>query len=380
MIRGLHYKSTLTSESEAKSKPYIGMHFSALYYPHATIRSLSQDWVKCLNSDSSKRVFWNKTLGEPFEITVSESSAADMHRCIVGPRVMPAGQEDQEAYRKGQVPAGVQFLTAGQDSRSIELHHAIWGWATVETTDGSSTRRGWLIDWGVTKKPYENALHVSDLRFFDQVIYQRLFPRRSSASSPTPEFLQVLSCGHDTGWQAEAVYAYCRTYPGRAVPVKGGAVSEGRDYETTGPILRWGDAPGYTAAGQIIRDLTMRPALLNTYQLKFELVGMAKRELKLASGVTSWALTFPMDVDDGFLTQLTNERLAKEHKNGRDVQVWKRKGPNHWLDCTVYALACALNQETVGIPSQTAAAVQTTGYVPGEDDGEEQRPVDPLLH
>lgn len=46
MVRQVRYKSVLPPE-QARVKPWIGGHFSQLYYPAKTIRSLAQRWIAC---------------------------------------------------------------------------------------------------------------------------------------------------------------------------------------------------------------------------------------------------------------------------------------------------------------------------------------------
>src|SRR5581483_4717960 len=184
-------RSTLGVE-EAARKPWIGVHFSQLYMPNKPLSFLAEKWIEGLDNEPTRRVFVNKRMGDVYDPSVKETSI-DHWRSLICVR---RKENDSEYYELGQVPRGVRFLTAGQDSRSTELHWAVWGWGLVRDEVGWPTLCGWLIDAGVEKRNYDLTLRAAELRVFDQKIYDRAFP----STDGTMQFY-VAQCYHDSGWQ-----------------------------------------------------------------------------------------------------------------------------------------------------------------------------------
>lgn len=331
---GVTFKSTLSPE-EAATKAWIGVHVNAFYQKNKTLRELATEYIQGLADPTIMRVFVNKTMGEPYESKISESHEDDWRRLIVVPR----HDNDPREYSLGEVPPGVRFLTAGQDSRSIELHYTVWGWGLLRDTAGIVNLCGWLIDCGVIPRPYSLTLDAADLAVFDQLIYNRRFP-----STDGKHMFRVELGLHDAGWQEIAAYQFCRRHRGRAWPCKGAAV----DSRSVHPSLRWGAAPRYQIDGVEVRDPSMRLALLNTFTLKEVFYDMARKSFRLGNktGATpeiQTRLVLPRGSSepypDMFCQQISSEYQSQE----KNKLVWKHKGPNHFADCSIYAFAACEN-------------------------------------
>lgn len=341
MLRSLTYRSEL-SEADRAGRTWIGLHFNEFYYPHKPLRAIVEDFIACHGDDLRLRTFWNKTLGEPYEATVSQFSVDLWRKCIVTPQHSETAR-DRESFTRGQVPPGVSVLTAGQDSGKWELYWSIWGWARPQCRDGHRYLRGWLIDYGAIKR--EAASHTDldmlsarDLGVLDPVLFD------SRYATSRGDTMQVTQVGIDSGWQATSVYQYCARWPGRAVPVKGGS-DRGLDYQRATKLIQWSDPISYNFNGMIVRS-EQRIAVLNTCQLKLDFFNHASRRLDIGSR-TLPVLSFPYDATENLFTQLSNERLTRDRKNGRELLVWQRTGLNHWLDTAIYAYACAVNLEPI---------------------------------
>lgn len=234
MARNVRQKSVL-APAVAKEKKWIGVHFGKQYMPHKTTAQLIAEDIESQGDSGKRRVFVNKTMGDVYEAAIQETDAAQWRRL----KVLPRHDKDNEFYVRGQVPSGVRFLTAGQDSRSTELHWAIWGWGLLPDESNYPILCRWLIDYGVVKRTYSLTLDAAELRVFDQILYERSFP------SVCGKYQFWVEQGfHDSSWQPVAVYQYCRLHPFRAFPIKGGSVEGGRDVESKAPRLRWGAPPG----------------------------------------------------------------------------------------------------------------------------------------
>lgn len=334
----LVYRSSLDPE-EAKRRQWIGVHASQLYTPAKTIRSFAVRWIECQDDENAKRVFYNKVLGEPYESSLKKSSIDDWRRLIVIPR----REGDTESYRKGQIPRGVRFLTAGQDSNSSEFHYAVWGFGLAKTVENKTILRRWLIDWDTIKRREKSEVITEDeLHVFDQLIYDRFYP---STYSDRISF-DVRECGHDTGWNPIAIYQYTRNYEWRAIPVKGASETS----LSKAPPWRESHKPKYKLNGLEV-ELSQPLILLNTYTLKFDWYNTISRIAEVndydnglkqpPTGKHVVTLTsLPQDVDDEFLSQSSSEFLITGRRRGE--KEWSHSKPNHYSDCSVYAYALAL--------------------------------------
>lgn len=198
-------------------------------------------------------------------------------------------------------------------------------------------------------------LDVSDLRVFNQLIYQRTYPTTYNA-----DVFDVRECGHDTGWNPVAVYEYCADHLGRAMPIKGASDSS----LSTSLPWRLGNRPRYKLNGEEI-ELNQELILFNTYQLKLDWHNSYDKRVPQADGGEKVPiLTLPVDVDDEFVRQLASEYLTHGRRKGE--KVFAKRGENHFGDCSIYAYGLAKK-------IQPALANKTAEEVSAERDAEESR-------
>lgn len=341
MVRQVVYKSSLPPEIAAK-RPWIGVHFSQLYMPNQTIRRLAEEWVKSIDSEGSKRAFYNKVLGEPYEAVIDALEGDDWRRLMAVPR----HEKDPETFARGEAPRWARFLTAGQDSRGKELHFAVWAWGLRRTVSSHTVLCCAPVQWGKIERPYSEQFTEADFHALDGPLWQTWYPRAHHAS----DALDVRQCGFDTSWAPTQipVHQYCRSWPHRAIPIKGGANTS----VSTSPFMKPGAPLEYKLGEAKVRDEGLR--ILNTYVLKTDFYGMARNWLELpgAAGRPSLRVSqIVLPQYDGsleyeeFIAHLSSETLESTGRRGRhaDEKTWKRHGENHWLDCSIYAFACALN-------------------------------------
>lgn len=337
MARAVKYRSTLAPEIAAK-KAWIGVHYSQLYSPGKSIRSLAQRRIECGKDENAIRVFANKVLGEPYESKISKIEVAALRQLIVVKR----RANDPEFYTRGQVPPGVRFLTAGQDSRTTQLHYCVWGWGLRRAMDRTLYLCGWLIDWGIIARPYALTFTEAEYHAFDDVIYRRAFVSTNGQRS-----FHVRQCGHDVGYPPTqiAIATYCRNFPARAIPVKG--ASETHSSAVNASYARWGNPLAFKAGEQTVKDEHSRHLQLNTHLIKSDWYSWTNSERKIivpdANGGPHPVnrLTLPEDVDEEWLKQSASESLGVGKKTTE--LVWRKDGPNHFADCNTYALGLAYN-------------------------------------
>jgi phage terminase large subunit GpA-like protein len=338
----MRYQSVLPPEV-ARRKVWIGLHANQLYSPAKTIRSLAQRYVECGDDENAKRVFYNKVLGESYDPKITKIDIDTIRRLIV----VPHRQHDPEFYLRGQVPPGVRFLTAGQDSRTVEFHFAVWGWGLRRLVDKTVALCGWLIDWGCIRRQYSLNFTDTEYHVFDDLIY-----RRSFLSSVSDCVYNVMQCGHDIGYAPTQIpiIRYCRNWPTRAIPIKGAAVDA--TSHSTAPYARWGTSFRFKVGEDApVEDPNSRPLMLNTFMLKTDLFGWmaSDRRIEIPDLVDGQVvgtrqvprLLLPEDVDEDLLEQSKNEALVKGKR--KEELVWVKTGPNHYADCHTYAYGVALN-------------------------------------
>jgi phage terminase large subunit GpA-like protein len=413
MIRHVRQRSTLEPE-EAARRQWIGVHISQLYSPQIALRELAGYYVDALKSNNL-RVFVNMRLGDKFEPQVRKIESDALRRCIVSPgREDPALKRDPHCYDCGQVPPGVRFLTLGQDSRETELHWAVWGFGMRRHADhGHPEICGWLIDRGVFERAKSPVLDASELHVFD-ALYWRQWP----TTYDDKRFLQIRLGAHDIGWSNRrgddndkrnviAVNEYCRQMFPLARPARGAALD--MSSASRADLVRAGNPERYLYRGESVADERVRPLLLNTFLLKEHFFGLVAKRIPVAvcgTGAPAGApsavpavplktqnselitsvpplsvreftrITFPRDVGDRFLRELGAEELQAVGRKGE--LAWVRKGPNHFLDCTIMAFGAAIHENlfTDGLTFEEAEAraqvaparTAPKGYYPGVDE------------
>ena len=341
MLRaGVRQKSVLPPEEAAK-KRWIGVHASQLYTPAKPFRSFVERYIAAIGDDNAMRVFVNKVLGDVYEPKTKEIDESALRALMCVRR----RERDPEFYSRKQVPPHVLFLTAGQDSRSTQFHFAIWGWGVREDLNQARHLCGWLIDWGEIAREYALTFTDAEYHVFDDLIYHRRL--RSSLGRRT---YQVRACGHDIGYQPTQIpiVRYCRTFPGRAMPVRGAA--ETPTSASHADYVRLSHARKFKVGDTEAVD---DPALLlNTYLLKTDFYGMIDQRIEVPDMRLGPAgperigtrlvprLNLPEDCGDLWFTHARNEYLGDGEKKGE--KIWLHRGPNHLADCNTYAYALCL--------------------------------------
>ena len=321
VANGCEQISTLP-EAQAKRKQWLGVHFSQLYMSNKTIEFLAEKWIEGIGDVPTRRVWINKRGG-------------DVYREDEGSASVEVWERLRSDYSRGEVPPWVAFLTAGADFNSRHLHYAVWGWGLRLDLGGHRRLCGALIDYAeLDRVPPQRTLDASDLFVLDEPLLGRLY-KRPDGSGVRPRAVYA-----DSGWQAQAVYDWCRhpSRRGRAYPVKGGS----DDDRSRSPLHRVSKVPPYVVDGRKI-DPALPLAVLNVFRAKRNLLDLVNTRLTIADEITGEfvadtpRILLPRDTESLFLDQAGAERLKSD---GRKTW-WVAKGANHLLDATVYAFAAA---------------------------------------
>lgn len=317
--------------AEAAKRDWIGLHFSQLYMSNKRMTFLARKIIEGLDDPSIARVTVNKRWGDVWRPVQRKTDPEQWRRLICIPR----REGDPEYYNRGEVPPGVSFLTAGQDSRRTELHWAVWGWGLVANTAQFRELCGWLIDYGIVPvelPPEQDLIQAADLAPLGELLYGRGWARTDS-----DEVLYLTHGYHDTGWSPNAVTQFCATIPGdRAVPTRGDNLSSDRAPRVA--LHRWGKSSPPRIQGQEAKDYVERLAILNTFRLKEEWLALVPARFDRPNDQgPQTRIVLPRDVGEDFLAQSASEYLAPDGKK----LAWYHRGPNHFSDCNIGAYAAA---------------------------------------
>ena len=198
----------------------------------------------------------------------------------------------KQAYAQGQVPQGVNVITAGVDVQKNRLVYVVRGWG--------KDYESWLLDygefWGETDKP---------------AVWQRL----STLSQTVYELIPLSWIAIDSGYQTAMVYDFCRQHPAVSFPTKGHDYLDKPFYKATLDVNGQGKA----------RHRGLSLWHFNSDQMKSWVHGRIEWPVDQPGGF--W---LPEDISEDYCQQLVaEERMVKP--NGKAVWV-KVKKDNHYLD------------------------------------------------
>lgn len=303
-----------TSPGEGKIKSY---HFDALASPFVPWDVIAKEHSEAGDNPTKLKTFWNLTLGLPFEL---KGDAPDYERLL----------ERREDYQRGAVPARGMLLVAGADVQ----HTGIWFEVVAYASNGES--------WSVEHDFLEGETTDHKTGAFAKL--EKLYERQFSDAFGGTRIIDCMAIDAGDGGRSNQVYAFCRSRA-RAYAIKGVA--------------------GWTA-----------PAIGTPIQVDVKLSGKKVKKGATLWPVGTWSLkaTFYTNLDkdgrkagaeqdpDGYchhhegcderyFKQQTAEYLKTTVVRGRTTKVWQETGPNHLLDCRVYAMAMA---EYLGLSRLTA--------------------------
>ncbi len=292
-----------TAEGEGR---HPGFHIDAFISTMMSYEAIAENWLAS-TTETARKGFYNETLGLPFRY---RGDAPDHQRLM----------ERREDYPENRVPAPALLLVAGCDVQ----HDGIW----CELVGFGDDRQSWCVTRrflpGDTTDPDRGAFTALSL-FYEETWPDAFGGRRR---------IDALAIDASDGGRASQVYMWTRKRD-RAFAIKG--------------VPGW-LAPAIGTPTKV--DISLRGkkisngALLwpvGTWPLKAELyanlrkVGRAAGQEQDPPGYCHFGIW----LDEPYFKQITSEYLATETFRGRTRRVWKEAGPNHLLDCRVYAMAMA---------------------------------------
>ena len=290
-----------------------GYHLSSLYSPLGFLswRELVEEWAAAralakMGDQSKLRAFVNTRLAETWE---EEGDKVQHHEL----------SRRAEDYPLGIVPMGGLMLTAGVDVQADRIEMRVWAWGRSEES--------WLIERHIV---YGNTNQDETVPGSPWARLTEL--RRTPVAHAAGTQMLIEATAIDTGYNAEAVYAYCRAHAAAHVlAVKGASIGNK-------PVIGKPTSIDVTWRGKTMhRSLKLWP--IGTDTAKHLIYG----RLRLAQPGPGYIhLPAALKTTDEF-EQLTAERLATKYIKGHPKLEWiKPAGKrNEALDCAVYAYAAA---------------------------------------
>ncbi len=184
------HKTQMISQKQwrATAKPqnpgHIGFQLSRFYSPWVRWTDIALNYEAARHDPQQLQVFWNATLGLPYEKVAGEKLDWERLR----------DRASSSSYQKGFVPRGGLLLTAGVDVQADRLEVAVWAWGRGE--------EAWLIDYHqilgdpLQQKTWEQLIHVTS----------RDYSHESGSS------LRIRATCIDSGYLTQEVYHQVRKF------------------------------------------------------------------------------------------------------------------------------------------------------------------------
>lgn len=174
-----------------KKSRVAGFHLNEFYSPWKSWAEIARDWIDAKKSQETLQVFYNTSLGLPFE---SQGDAPDWELLY----------KRKSGYKRNQVPDDVLFLTASFDVQKDRIESEICGWGTE--------KRSWSIDYRVF---FGDTSQKATFNQLDQLLSE-VFEKADGTK------LSILRAAIDSGYQTQNVYNWARRFPeSRVIVVKG---------------------------------------------------------------------------------------------------------------------------------------------------------------
>lgn len=296
-----------------------GFHIDAFMSLMMSFGDIARDRIRAEGgSEHTRKDYSTLVLGRPYAM---RGDAPDHVRLF----------ERREDYPENRIPPEGLLRVAGCDVQ----HSGIW----CEIVAFGADRQSWCLSrrWfgGATDVPGHGAWQEMEALHREEL--EDAWGRRAR--------LDAIMIDAGDGGRANQVYQFASSrdrvmavagVPGWAAPAIGTPVRVDVTY----------DGKRVKGGAELWK--------VGTWSLKSDFY-TALRKTGRASGETAdppGYAHFGMFLDEGYFKQLTAEYLTTATQNGRRVQKWVERGPNHLLDCRIYAMAGA---EYLGLSRMTPA-------------------------
>lgn len=292
-----------------------GFHIDAFISLMMSYEAIAEDWLKAQKSESGKKDFFNLVLGLPYKYV---GDAPDHVRLMAL----------REKYERRKIPAQGLLLVATADVQANAIY--------VTVIACGSDRQSWVVDADVLDGDTSDPNSGAFLKLVE--VYEREYADDFGNKRRVDAF------GIDCGFRQHVVCAWTRQRA-NSYALKGGDGWQRPPMST--PTLVDVDLGG--------KKIKQGAAVhtVGTWSLKAQWFADL-RKLRIVEGAQiepAGACHHGDWLEENYFVQITNEYLADERHHGRMRKVWKERGPNHFLDCRIQALALA---EYLGLSRMTS--------------------------
>ena len=273
----------------------------------SSLASLAEAWRAAKGDPDAEKVFANTELGHPYAVT---TKTPDWDKLWA---------RRDESWRRGDGHPGALVFILSVDVQRDGLFWRINGYARGE--------QQFSLDFdflaGETAEPNKGAW-IGLRKIADEGA-----PLPGGARFPLDGIVV------DANYNTEAAKEFVRRHPA-AIAING-AAGWGK------PIIYRIEETDTRKSGRKVRFNGLKIWHVGTFTVKNMLITRylntvaGASEDELPKGYQHW----PGDADEDFFKQLTSEYVAERKKRGSEtvIKEWAQRGPNHYFDCDVYALA-----------------------------------------
>jgi len=308
----------LTGEPERGPRIWGGQ-LSSLYAEPITFGRFAAEYLESRDDPEKLQSYWQNWMALPYK------------RKLDAPKWREVGRRLKGAHRRGTVPAGALFLTAGVDVGADYTRWIVRAW-----TEGSTS---WLVDWGTTHARVGEDGSISRTSHLDQLddeLVNRDWPIAAGPNALGDTRLRIRLTGIDCQYETRLVHAWARKHKGRVFTVAGVEDLKSGEFYRVKTIER--DVRSKKPYPGGLERWEVNRALYNA-----DVQGRWKQPLDEPG---SWWLTdASLDEAETYLRELVNEApVRQKHKRGRSITVWEKieqSVGNHTWDAEIYARALA---------------------------------------
>lgn len=298
MIKNGQWQATAV----AKDPKHIGFHLNRFYSPWKGWVDLCLDYEASKDDHQKLQVFWNATLGLPFERVAGEKLDWQIYR----------DRGKLSTYVQGVVPDGGLILTAGVDVQADRLEVVVIAWGRGEESYVIGYEK--IIGDPLTNGVWEQLVQVTS----------KEYPHVHGGT------LRVRGTCIDSGYLTQEVYHNVRKYR----------------------YLHWFAVKGQSGDKPLVSPPSLQEINYKGDRIKRGInlykvgVDLAKETLysrvKIQSPGAKY-LNFPNNLDSDWYEGFCGEVQVTKHKNGVPYMVWEKLSGvrNEPLDTFAYALAAA---------------------------------------
>ena len=298
MMRDGQWQATAT----AIDPKHVGFHINRFYSPWKGWVDLCLDYESSKNDSSKLQVFWNATLGLPYERVAGEKLDWERLR----------DRASQSNYQSGVVPNRGLILTAGVDVQADRLEYAIVAWGHGEECFVVDYQK--IIGDPLLPQTWEQLVHATN----------KVYRRVDGAE------LKVRATCVDSGYLTQEVYYQVRKYR----------------------YLHWFAVKGQSGDRPIVSRPSVQEIDYKGEKVKRGIqlykvgVDLAKETLYARSQIETPGakfLNFPNNLDAEFYEGFCGEVQVTKHRNGHPYMVWEKLSGvrNEPLDLMVYSMGAA---------------------------------------